>query len=284
MAVDPPLRPSANQPRGTLEAMSDSLAETDQVSVGPITSRVIALMKTEHRPPIEEKAGKEPDPFADLLPESAEDKELEAEPPATQFAESIKPDWRLPTQKLDYAQMDERMKQELRYIGFLGAEEEPSYEGGWDDEVAQRIRVLQAELRRVSIENGARKAVLLERMKERMAYQEYATILEDLDQQIVQAFLKRNRTLNKPSKNKKRPGQGAGAGLAQTAGVSKPAITDVTKTLIDRRKRWINTLGGIFDEDIMKVKTKDDTLFTPEVMAKYMKLEEENWDEDPESV
>lgn len=271
-----------NQARGELGMITDDVAQTDQVSLGPISERVLALMKSERKAATEDKDG---DNAMDGLNGDGLDLQTgpgeDAEQSASHFAESNRSDWKLPTSKVDYGGMDERLKNELRYIGFLGQEDEPGFDGHWDDEVAERIRVLQTELRRVSIENGARKALLLDKVKEHMAHQEFSTIQEDLDGQIVQAFLKRNRTLNKPSKNKKRPG-GSAALATLGSGVSKPGIGDVARTLIDRRRRWMETLQGIFDEDFTKVKSDADRLFGDDFMKEKMKAEEENWDEDTE--
>lgn len=117
-----------------------------------------------------------------------------------------------------------------------------------------------------------------------MAHQEFQTIQDDLDQQIVQAFLKRNRTMNKPSKNKKRPGGSTAPATSIGTGIGKPGIGDVARTLIDRRRRWMDTLQGIFDEDFTKAKAGGDKLFTAELMKERAKTEDENWDEETEMV
>ncbi|KAI4191234.1 MAG: hypothetical protein LQ346_004787, partial [Caloplaca aetnensis] len=40
----------SNQPRGNLEQMTDDIAETDQISNGPMLNRLLALMRSEGRP------------------------------------------------------------------------------------------------------------------------------------------------------------------------------------------------------------------------------------------
>ncbi|KAL9032905.1 MAG: hypothetical protein Q9180_006235, partial [Flavoplaca navasiana] len=215
-----------NQPRGNLEQMTDEIAETDQISNGPMLNRLLSTMRCENRrSPSDDRpngtstngdipmtngitngdtnSNPEPDDS------SQNTKTSTALPPATHMSESSLPSWRSSNLKMDAATIDDRLKQELRYIGFLAPDSEPDYDCHYDDEVAERLRTLQDELRRVSLENGARKSRILELANERMAYQEYATILEDLDGQVQQAYLKRTRTLGKNKKNPKRPG-GAG--------------------------------------------------------------------------
>ncbi len=292
-----------NQPRGNMEQMDDEIAETEQISAGPLLNRLLSVMRFEHRAtPGEDKATtngllngngtssmngltngdniNEPDPTTD-------DTKPERIPPATFIPDSTQPGWKVPTTRLDYAQIDERLKAELRYIGFLGPESEPDYDAHYDDDIAERLRTLQSELRKQSIINGARKARILELARERMAYQEYSTILEDLDGQVQQAYLKRTRTLGKGKKHAKRPG-GAGGGSHYVgggpgaAGVTKPGIGDVARQLMERRRKWIDSIGPVFGDDITEVKGEGHGVFGEADMAPLLKAEREGWDEEGE--
>ncbi|KAK3694830.1 histone acetyltransferases subunit 3-domain-containing protein [Podospora appendiculata] len=232
----------------------------------------------------------------------------QALPPATYMPESNSEAWKKASHpKLDYSQVDERIKQELRHIGFLPLlphdpanpngtpQPDPGtaaeYDGHYDDEVAARMRLLQSRLREQVLVNGARKARLTDLVKERMAYQEYQTILEDLDSQVQAAYLKRTRTMGKKPK-KARPGAagaaaaGAGAGAAGTAGMARPGIGDLTKTLMERRRRWIDNIGTVFDDEglarVPRVADEGSTIFQPGEMAELMKREKELWDEEVE--
>ena len=297
-----------NQARGSLEGMNDDVAETEQISTGPMLSRLLSAMRVENRPPTEEKpytngtgspltngiGSSDPqpstsDPFTDTP--------VTTLPPATFMPESNLQTWKSLTPKLSSEQMDERIKAELRHIGFLAPDSEPDYDAHYDDEVAERLRKLQKELKRVSIINGARKARVLELANERMAHQEYSTILEDLDGQVQQAYLKRTRTLGKGKKNTKRPG-GAGGGSHYTAGgtsmanggtgagtaagVTKPGIGDVARQLMTRRERWEGKIGPVFGPDVTRVRGKGEGIFGEEVMEGFMKRERERWDEEAE--
>ena len=294
----PPNKLSGNQPRGSADQIDDDNAHTDHVSGGPMLNRLLATMRFEHRPEEKERVhgvtngdgstngfmnGDHGD-LPDAPPPNGE--EETSRPPATAFAESSQPQWKVPTAKQDFGAVDERLKAELRYIGFLGAEAEPDYDAHYDDEIAQRLRVLQAELKQVMILNGARKARLYDLAKEQMGFQEFSAIRDDLDNQVVQAFLKRNRTLGKGKKHVKRPAAGAaggahaGAGVVGGAGVSKPGIGDVARTLLDRRRRWRETLEPVFSEDVITVRGAGDLVFTPEVMEPLMQAERERLEEE----
>ncbi|KAI9682264.1 MAG: Transcriptional regulator [Caeruleum heppii] len=299
MSIDSPMqssnKPSANQARGSIEQMNDDVAESDQVSSGPLLSRLLAAMRVEHRP-----SNTEEKPTTNgmvngeastngVMGETHGEVEVNGDaekpvPPATFIPDSTQPGWKIPTTKLDYAQVDERLKQELRYIGFLSDDAEPDYDAHYDDEIAARLRYLQAELKEQSILNGARKARIAELAKTRLAHQEYNTILEDLDNQVQSAYLKRNRTLGKGKKQQKRPG-GAGGGSHFVSGgggggVSRPGIGDVTRTLMERRKRWIDSIGPVFEEGLGRVPKA--TVFEADVMAGLVEKEREGWDEGDE--
>ncbi|GAW11776.1 hypothetical protein ANO14919_011270 [Xylariales sp. No.14919] len=288
-----------NQPRGIIDNMDDDVAETDKLSVGPVLSRLLQAMRPEARAqPSEDK------PMTNGINGDSDTKEEvnvdagggtageegRSIPPAAFMVESASEAWKKATHpKLDYSQVDERIKQELRHIGFLPQEGfEGDYDGHFDDEVAARLRLLQDRLRQQILINGARKARLTELVKERMAHQEYQTILEDLDTQVQGAYLKRTRTMGK-SKKSKRPG-GAGGGSHPAggagAGMARPGIGDVTKTLMERRRRWIDNIGTVFDdENLGKVPRASDsgsTIFKPEVMSDMMKRERQTWDEEVE--
>ncbi|KAI7346212.1 hypothetical protein KC354_g14350 [Hortaea werneckii] len=172
----------------------------------------------------------------------------------------------------DYESLEQRALQELKYIGFLSpSESNPSssnnnnstststnptnpanYETREDDEVAARLRTLQHELRRISHLNNLRKSRVLELAEERMAMQEYSNIADDLDNQVNAAYLKRNRSLTKPSSSKKH--QAAAARLAGQKGVAVAGgaagaggrgVSEGVKALMQKREDWIGMVGPV---------------------------------------
>ena len=298
MSVDSPQagreRHAPNQSRGSIDFMSDDVGETDKLSVGPLLSRLLSIMRPEARAsPAEDRTNgvngdthMSMDLNGDGADDAADDKAntLSA---ATNMPESSTEAWKKASHpKLDYGQVDERIKQELRHIGFLPADGnfEAEYDGHFDDEVSARLRLLQQRLREQMVVNGARKARLMELVKERMAHQEYQTILEDLDTQVQGAYLKRTRTMGKSKKSKRPGGAGGGSNVAGAANTARPGIGDLTKTLMERRKKWISTIGSIFDDEGMgKVPSTEDpesSIFKADKMAGLVRREKDQWDEE----
>lgn len=310
-----------NQPRGSLDQMDDEVAETDQISGGPLLNRLLSTMRFEHRPPPTDDKS-QPNGLVNGIGESAltngdlpngtnqdsapteesssNNTKSQTIPPATALPSFDRPP--ATAQHLSHAQIDERLKAELRHIGFLSPDTEPDYDAHYDDEIAERLRFLQEKLREVSVVNGARKQRVLALAQEHMAYQEFATILEDLDGQVQQAYLKRTRTLGKSKKNTKRPGghpvqggvfstnnngamanggEGSGAG-GKIGGISKPGIGDVARQLMTRRAMWEAKIGPVFPPDIRRVKGPGEGIFTDAVMEPLMRQERERWEEGEE--
>ncbi|KAJ4397298.1 Transcriptional regulator [Gnomoniopsis smithogilvyi] len=313
MAIDSlPDKPDPNHPRGNIDHMTDDIAETDKLSVGPLLSRLLQAMRPESRVIASEDAkpqvngtngeanggldlsmnGVDSFDAAASAPSQSNGQVPERElSPAAHMPDSNTELWKRATHpKLDYTQSEERIKQELRHIGFLPdptsdqpqpEEARADYDGAFDDEVAARLRLLQDRLRDQMLINAARKAKLSELVRERMAFQEYTTILEDLDSQVQAAYLKRTRTMGK-TKKKSRPG--AAGAAAAAAGIARPGIGDMTKTLMERRRRWIENIGTVFDgENLNKVpraSDPDSSIFTTAEMTEYVKNEKAHWDDE----
>lgn len=271
-----------------MDLMNDEVAETSEISTGPMLARLLSTLRPERRAPTTDTvagaAASEPPPEVEGLEPNHDEQQTRALPPATFMPESTQPGWKNAMPKLDYAQMDERVKAELRYIGFLSDDAEPDYAGHHDDDVAARLRYLQGELHRVSVENGARKSRILEIAEERMAQQEYSTIADDLDTQLNQAYGKRIRNIGKGKKNPKKPavtangalGGGAAAALGG-AGISKPSVGEPIRSLMERRTQWMNLIGPVVDHG--KSSIPSDTIFDEENMARLRAREQDNWTE-----
>lgn len=270
-----------NEPRGSMEQMTDELAETDEISTGPVIARLLQTMRHESRNSAMtngEVNGTTNGDSMDIDESNAPD----PLPPATQLAEFSQPGWKAPpvVGKTDYATLDDRMMQELRHIGFIGDAQVPEYNSHFDDDVAARLRYLQTELRKQSIINGARKARILELTEERMAQQEYNTIADDLDNQLNAAYLKRNRNIGKGKKNAKRPG-GAGGGSHPVAnaatGVSRPGVGEPIRTLMERKTQWNMTIGPVVN--FGKTGLPKESVFGEDVMRRLEDREQEMWNE-----
>ncbi|OAL31061.1 hypothetical protein AYO20_08482 [Fonsecaea nubica] len=287
---------SLNHPRGNLEQINDDNVATDQISTGPLASRLLSLLKFEHRSPPSET-----NPTGDLNTfmndgndtmdldglTNGHDNSEKPLPPAAAVADQA-PAKSSNSQRLDYVQSEERIKGELRHLGLLGQDENPDYDAHHDDDISERLRLLQGELRRVMVVNGARKSRLLDLAKERLAFQEYSTIHEDLDSQVQQAYLKRTRTLGKtkkggPGANKPKPGSHGIGGPGTAMSVNRARdIGDSARMLMDRRKRWENCIGPVFKDMNHGIPPKGTTLWDPKIMETYEKAELEALEEEAE--
>lgn len=285
-----------NQGRGSIEQLTDDKAETNDLSIGPLLSRLCSLLRYEHRSLPEDNANATngdssasaglggdamelDQPNGDLETKS----ENKPQPPATAFRDASPSGFKTSVAKLDHAQLDERAKAELRYIGFLGPDDNPDYDAHYDDEVAERLRLLQGELKKQIVTNNARKARILKVAQEHMALLEFTTIQDDLDSQVQQAYLKRTRTMGKSKKGsqaKHRPGGAGGGSHIASAGVSRPAVGDAAKIVMDRRKRWNDAFLPIFDDIKTTIPSEGETIFELPIMAEHEKTELEAWDEE----
>lgn len=276
----------ANQARGSVDDIDDENLTNDEVSNPPLASRLLSLLKFEHRSPLHEVNGN-----VELNAFTGTDDTMDLDgfmngaenerpvPPAAAVAEMA---GSRSFQKIDYVQSDERIKAELRYLGLLGQDEIPDYDSHNDDDISERLRLLQAELRKVMIVNGARKQRLLDLAKERLAYQEYRTIHDDLDSQVQQAYLKRTRTLGKtkkggPGASKLKPGTAMNFALNRARDIG-----DNARMLMDRRKRWQVSIGPVFKDMKHGIPTKEDTIWEPKLMEQYEKAELEALEEEGE--
>jgi transcriptional adapter 3 len=279
-----------NEPRGSIENMTDDIAETEEISTGPLLARLISVMRVEGRGPptnSQEPNGINGDSMDldDTNPNGVNGTTTETQPlpAAAQLPEFLTPGWKAPpiVGKTDYANLEDRMMLELKHMGFFSDSSDAEYSSHFDDEVAARLRFLQSELRKQSIINGARKARILELTEERMAQQEYNTIADDLDNQLNAAYLKRNRNMGKGKKNNKRPG-GAGGGshpvsAAANAGVSRPGVGEPIRTLMERKSQWNHTIGPVVNYG--KTGLPDHTIFEDGVMKRLEDREMEMWNE-----
>ncbi|KAG0056913.1 Transcriptional regulator [Gryganskiella cystojenkinii] len=202
--------PSRNLVNSTPFELTDENLEQDEVSCGPLTERLLSSL------------------IAEEVIEPKEVKDDEDEQNTVQSGPQ------------NYAELEERMKRELRYIGLLG-NEEINWDAREDDEISITLRSLQKELRDVMKVNKSRKQRLLGLVNNHLAYQEYNTILDDLDKQVEQGYLKRIRN-TKAKKSKK---------TAAPKSLSENAIQ-----AMDRRKRFVQGLGPLFPPENYTIPTK----------------------------
>ena len=171
--------------------------------------------------------------------------------------------WRVNTVNLDYPSFEERLKRELKYVGIYmnlprnedsSGNDDPDWvTGREDDEISGELRELQNELRLVTKKNIKRKAMLIPLVERQLAWQEYSSILDDLDKQVDQAYIKRIRV---PKNKKKKLNISATTGSTSQAALQaahQQAANSSLKSLLDKRQRWISKIGPLFDKpEVMK--------------------------------
>lgn len=203
-----PKQESSQKAKESADVLTDDNVATDVVSCGPLTSRLLSAFIKE-------------DGNSSVSDEKDVDKERMTR--ASVF-------------KMDYPELEEKVNAELNFIGLIEADS-IDWNQTADDEISAELRMLQDQLHVQMKENTARKQVLMTLTTDEMAKDEYTTILEDLDKQVEQAFLKRTRNL-KATKKKRGPGE---KGVA----LSKVGIGSNIRSLLEKRHKWITRIGSI---------------------------------------
>lgn len=104
----------------------------------------------------------------------------------------------------DLAQYEERIKKELRFLDILGDDEEVDWANRQDDEITTALRKAQHLLRKQIIVNDRRKSRLKDIAMDRLAYQDYAGCLANVEKLIEQGWMKRQTLLKKLTTSKRK--------------------------------------------------------------------------------
>ncbi|KAI9020660.1 histone acetyltransferases subunit 3-domain-containing protein [Phycomyces nitens] len=142
------------------------------------------------------------------------------------------------TQLLTYppeqvAVFEERLKRELRYAGLFN-EEDTDWYAREDDQLCAELRQLGRELKEQAKINEFRKKRLLQVVDQQLQYEQYRQVLDTLDNQVDQCYMKRFRT----QKSKKRK-----AGSTPKSTLSENAVY-----AMEKRRKWTTALGPIFNK------------------------------------
>ncbi|WWC67992.1 uncharacterized protein I206_101911 [Kwoniella pini CBS 10737] len=140
--------------------------------------------------------------------------------------------------KVDVVDLEERMKKELKAVMLLGEHDEYDPTNREDDEITSALRQSQRLLAQQTSLNEARKSRLTEIAKQRLAYNEYQSLLEGIEKSIESGWSKRIKKYGlTPKKN------------SSTGGNSiKPPIPDNLKKLVQTRKQWLDGIGQLMKE------------------------------------
>ncbi|KAG5513996.1 hypothetical protein PMAC_000618 [Pneumocystis sp. 'macacae'] len=218
-------------PYGSPSQLTDEHLYTEEISCGPLLERLLsAILKEENVSDEEQKT---------------DDNEKDSDMSSSECKIPI---------KVDYHTLEERLKRELKYIGILG-DNEIDWNNREDDEISSNLRSLQSQLRRQCAINSARKNKLIKLIKEHLAYQEYSVILNDLNKQLEQAFLKRSKSIE--AKKKKN----IGSANSIDGGSGKIGLNNHIHALLERRKKWIEKIGSIFTPIEKYTRLPKDTIY-----------------------
>lgn len=249
------------KPKGSIDEVTDEVLYTEDVSVGPLSSRLLsAILSTNEvntKPDDEEPREINLDTDENIESNGGDMLDGEADP---------ENDYRVTTDTPDFNSLEERLKRELKYIGIFmnlpNADEDRAKiqkagriirkgniidNDDWiinreDDEICAEIRELQKELKVSVKKNRENRKKLIPLVEEQIAYQEYCTILEDLDKQVDQAYMKRLKAKNKKKKTEAPPTTS-----------QQEAFNTGLRALLEKRTRWIENIGVLFKPaEIMK--------------------------------
>ena len=202
-------------------------------------------------------------------------------------------DYKLTTEAPDFYSVEERLKKELKYIGIFmnlpttreetklkinGRTLKGSNTGSildtdeWilskeDDEVCAELRTLQKDLKEASTRNKSNKKKLIPIIEEQLAWQEYCTILEDLDKQVDQAYMKRLKAKNKKKKTE------------VTTTPQQQAVNSGLKALLSKRKRWIENIGRLFKSPELMMRVPSESVLNGGVVDEGDEEDEEEEEE-----
>lgn len=147
---------------------------------------------------------------------------------------------------------------------------EPDYTEKVDDPIATALRQAQSELRTVVATNKARKERLAAVARDRLGYQEYIDLRDSIDKNISTIYAKLQKKDVPKLAKKKKKGLDVN-GHSSTPAPSNPnslsnmaphpaalglnpdedhtlAISEQLRQLVETRRLWVDTVGGVFEE------------------------------------
>ncbi|KAL0095905.1 histone acetyltransferases subunit 3-domain-containing protein [Phycomyces blakesleeanus] len=214
-------------------SLTDDHLNTQDLSCGSLTERLLSsLIREDIVDPSE--APFQQDADDDFTGVSTGEKDIEM--PGKTVLEI------LPYPPPEIVDFEERLRRELRYAGLLG-EDDVDWNSREDDEICAELRKSSRELKEQVAMNTSRKKKLLDIVDRQLQYEQYRHVLDTLDTQVEQCYIKRFRT----QKSKKR----------KMASSSRPScLSENAVYAMEKRRTWINALGGIFKDKNLIMPTK----------------------------
>ncbi|KAJ3025770.1 UNVERIFIED_CONTAM: Transcriptional regulator [Siphonaria sp. JEL0065] len=162
----------------------------------------------------------------------------------------------------DVIGLEERLRNELKYLGLFGDEEAgpDEVDPTEQNEICTELRAIQRDLRDQVEENKKRKQVLLERATYYRGWEQYNSVLDAISKQIESDYLKRFR--QNPNKKKKSGGSsrpsniGIGTPLGGALSSKHHNIHDQTLDNIKKRRMLIDSIGSLFPYEKVTIPTE----------------------------
>ncbi|WBW71075.1 SAGA complex subunit Ngg1/Ada3 [Schizosaccharomyces osmophilus] len=220
-------------PHGSIELLQEIDTAGEDISCGPLTERLIASLlpddvsnQNKMNPMVN---GNDHANDSHVKKEGLEDIENEKEELNGMNNElSI-------LCESDFSFYEERLRNRLRSFGVI-YDDDIDWTKRQDDQISETLRSLQFRLKKVEEENQQRKQKIIEILPEEMAFQEFSAVLDDLDKQIENAYMKRNRTLKVKKKRI----------VNEKINASATSSYATIKSLMDKRSLWLEKLQPLF--------------------------------------
>ncbi|KAJ2615931.1 Transcriptional regulator [Coemansia sp. RSA 1804] len=208
--------------------LSDSDLSLNAARLAPLTERIISALVAEQLLHNSDNGGIVKKELDGLGINESRNVEYKSDSDLSDLGDA---DPRLLPPDSESVSLEDRLKRELQYIGILD-EQDVNWDNREDDEVSAAIRSLQRQLRDQVRVNKLRKERLLPIAKDHIGNQEYTQVIDELDKQVEQSYLKRNRQ-TKSRKRKSTP-------------IKTVALSDNAVNAMDRRRRVIQAIGHLF--------------------------------------
>ncbi|KAH3687243.1 hypothetical protein WICPIJ_001774 [Wickerhamomyces pijperi] len=284
--------PSVDQfkPKGSNEKLTEDILESERFTLGPLLSRLLSAMVQE---------SDFSNPISSNSSTSNMDNENDTDDKKTTTALSLlqqqQQPVRIPSVNVDFNTLEERLKSELKYIGLLNTnpedengqvdyetaqgtdstingsvnpnaetqrtiDNEPKWTNVEDDEVSQELRSLQGNLKELNAKNNKRKRALIPVIETQLSWQEYLSILDDLDKQVDQVYLKRIKV---PKHKKKKGSHQIPPSLQLQINNQQHMANQNIKSVLEKRQKWITKISPLFykvpNEEVDDSKTQGDS-------------------------
>ncbi|KAJ7580149.1 histone acetyltransferases subunit 3-domain-containing protein [Mycena floridula] len=235
----PPPNFSAPNPKWDPSSLVDAELTSEDKGHGPLTERVISALLPMKDHGHTWKGVK-----------AAEDA-MEGRPGGSGSAAAKK-------EKMNVEDLEIRIRDTMRWHGILA--DIPDFTDKVDDPISAALRQAQSELRTVVATNKARKARLIAIARDRLGYQEYLDLRDNLDKNISNTYAKlQKKDGPKIAKKKKKsdletdstpapaPPCPAALGLGPDDD-NRLVVSEQLRNLVATRRKWVDNVGGVLEK------------------------------------